>query len=225
MQIPQLSIFDTPQKVENTSISKPKSKPKTLNDLTMLSHIEGLVYIPEYITQEEHNFLWQNVNAEKWLDDLKRRVQHYGYKYNYKARFIDYTMKIGELPSWVLPFSEKLKDDNLMKNLPDQLIINEYLAGQGIANHVDCEPCFGDTIVSLSLGSTCVMDFINKNTKEKIEVLLEPRSLVVLKEAARYHWTHGIQGKKSDFFNNQKHERNTRISLTFRNVIVNTCEI
>jgi alkylated DNA repair dioxygenase AlkB len=218
MQI--LSLFDVPQKV----VTKTTPKLKTLNDVSTLSNIKGLVYIPEYITQEEHNFLWQSVNAEKWLDDLKRRVQHYGYKYNYKARFIDYTMKIGELPSWVTSLAEKLKDNNFMKNTPDQLIINEYLAGQGIANHVDCEPCFGDTIISLSLGSTCVMDFINKYTKEKIEVLLEPRSLVILKEEARYDWTHGIQGKKSDFFKNQKYERNTRISLTFRNVIVNTAD-
>jgi alkylated DNA repair dioxygenase AlkB len=217
MQIQQLSIFDIPQKTSNISIVKPK----TLNDISLLSNIKGLVYMPDYITQEEHNFLWQSVNAEKWLDDLKRRVQHYGYKYNYKARFIDYTMKIGELPSWVTSLAEKLKDNNFMQNTPDQLIINEYLAGQGIANHVDCEPCFGDTIISLSLGSTCVMDFINKYTKEKIDVLLEPRSLVILKDEARYEWTHGIQGRKSDFFKNQKYERNTRISLTFRNVIVN----
>jgi alkylated DNA repair dioxygenase AlkB len=217
MQIQQLSIFDFPQKTSNISIVKPK----TLNDISLLSNIKGLVYMPDYITQEEHNFLWQSVNAEKWLDDLKRRVQHYGYKYNYKARFIDYTMKIGELPSWVTSLAEKLKDNNFMQNTPDQLIINEYLAGQGIANHVDCEPCFGDTIISLSLGSTCVMDFINKYTKEKIDVLLEPRSLVILKDEARYEWTHGIQGRKSDFFKNQKYERNTRISLTFRNVIVN----
>ncbi|TAG43329.1 MAG: alpha-ketoglutarate-dependent dioxygenase AlkB [Cytophagia bacterium] len=216
MQIEQSSTFDVTQISENVSISNPK----TLNDTSLLSNIKGFFYIPEYITQEEHTFLWQNVSAEKWLDDLKRRVQHYGYKYNYKTRFIDYTMKIGELPSWITSLAKKLKDDGFMQNMPDQLIINEYLAGQGIANHVDCEPCFGDTIVSLSLGSTCIMDFINKYTKEKIEALLEPRSLVILKDEARYDWTHGIKGKKTDFFKNQKHERNTRISLTFRNIIL-----
>lgn len=221
MHTKQPSIFDTPQKTENITIVKPK----TLNDVNTLSKIKGLDYIPEYITQEEHKFLWQNVNAEKWLDDLKRRVQHYGYKYNYKARFIDYTMKIGELPLWVMSLAEKLKEDGFMQNTPDQLIINEYLAGQGIASHIDCEPCFDDTIISLSLGSTCVMDFINKYTKEKIEILLEPRSLVVLKGEARYEWTHGIAGKKADLFKGQKYERKTRISLTFRNVILNNCVI
>ncbi|MFN3302056.1 MAG: alpha-ketoglutarate-dependent dioxygenase AlkB, partial [Patescibacteria group bacterium] len=146
------------------------------------------------------------------------------YKYDYKARFIDYSMKIGELPEWVKPFAKKLYQEGYMPAIPDQLIVNEYKQGQGIASHVDCEPCFGDTIISLSLGSTCIMEFTNKETREKIEVLLEPRSLVVLKDDARYLWTHGITGKKADIFKGIKHERKTRISLTFRNVILNSCE-
>jgi alkylated DNA repair dioxygenase AlkB len=215
----QISLFDSHATEKKSS----ENKPKTLNDLTLLSKVKGLLYIPEYIIKEEHASFWQSVNAENWLGDLKRRVQHYGYKYDYKARFIDYSMRIGELPEWVMPLAKKLHQDGYMPEIPDQLIVNEYQQGQGIASHVDCEPCFGDTIISLSLGSTCIMDFINKETKEKIEVLLEPRSLVVLKDDARYLWTHGIAGKKADYFKGQRHERATRTSLTFRNVILNTC--
>ena len=106
---------------------------------------------------------------------------------------------------------------------PSQLIINEYQPGQGIANHVDCEPCFGETIISVSLGCNCVMDFINLKTKEKIEVMLEPRSLVIISGEARHNWTHGIATRKTDSFNGIKYERQLRISMTFRNVILNTC--
>jgi len=28
-------------------------------------------------------------------------VQHYGYRYDYKARTIDHSMRLGELPQWV----------------------------------------------------------------------------------------------------------------------------
>jgi len=216
----QTSLFDNSASEKKTT----EFITKSLNDLALLSKIKGLLYIPEYITKEEHASFWQAVNAENWLGDLKRRVQHYGYKYDYKARFIDYTMKIGDLPEWVMPLAKKLHKEEYMPVIPDQLIVNEYNQGQGIASHVDCEPCFGDTIISLSLGSTCVMDFINKETKEKVEVLLEPRSLVVLKDDARYLWTHGITGKKADNFRGVKHERKTRISLTFRNVRLNSCE-
>jgi alkylated DNA repair dioxygenase AlkB len=215
----QPSLFDN-SAIDNKAL---ENRPNTLNDLTLLSKVKGLMYIPEYITKEEHSSYWQSVNDETWLGDLKRRVQHYGYKYDYKARFIDYSMKIGELPEWVCGLAKNLNLAGYMPAVPDQLIVNEYKPGQGIANHVDCEPCFGDTIISLSLGSTCVMDFLNKETNEKVEVFLEPRSLVVLKDDARYLWTHGIAGKKADLIRGIKHERKTRISLTFRNVILNTC--
>jgi len=211
----QLSFFD----------NEPNLSPKSLNNIDQLSKIIGLSYIPDFITIEEHDFFWKSVNSENWLGDLKRRVQHYGYKYDYRARFIDYSMKIGELPKWIIPFANRLHQVGLTPKIADQLIVNEYKQGQGIATHIDCEPCFGDTIISLSLGSTCVLEFVNKKSNEKIDVLLEPRSLVVLKDDSRYKWTHGIVGRKSDIFNGSKFERSTRISLTFRNVIVNDCEI
>ncbi len=68
------------------------------------------------------------------------------------------------------------------------------------------------------------MDFINLKTKDKIEVLLEPRSLVVISGEARHNWSHGIAARKTDFFNRNKIDRTLRISMTFRNVILNTCE-
>lgn len=193
---------------------------KTLNAYYILSRVGGLTYIPNFISEDLEKTLWTAINGERWLNDLKRRVQHYGYRYNYKSRHIDYTMKIGQLPNWSLSLAKSLKSQGFMSKVPDQLIINEYEPGQGIANHIDCEPCFENTVISLSLGSACVMDLINKNTKEKIELYLEPRSLVVLSNEARYDWTHGIKARKSDTFNNIKTKRNTRISLTFRNIIL-----
>jgi len=215
----QLTIFDT----GNTHIIR--NSKQVLNSATILEKASGLKYIPEFITKEEHQELWQVINREAWLTDLKRRVQHYGWKYDYKARSIDYSMFLGELPSWAMPFAERLVHFGHLSKVPDQLIINEYLPGQGIANHVDCEPCFGETIISVSLGSDCVMDFINLKTKEKIEVMLEPRSLVVISGEARHNWTHGIAVRKTDNFNGIKSERKLRISMTFRNVIINPCKV
>jgi alkylated DNA repair dioxygenase AlkB len=120
-------------------------------------------------------------------------------------------------------------NDDYIAKVPDQVIVNEYLPGQGIANHIDCEPCFGDTIISISLNSTAIMDFINTKTKQKVEVFLEPRSLVVISGISRKIWTHGIPARKIDHFNAQKIERKLRLSLTFREVILNksadNCEI
>jgi len=51
--------------------------------------IVGLRYLADFITPEQHDELLQSVDAEPWLTDLKRRVQHYGYKYDYPARKTD----------------------------------------------------------------------------------------------------------------------------------------
>jgi alkylated DNA repair dioxygenase AlkB len=193
------------------------SNSKIINDISM---IQGLTYIPNFIDNLEVKHFIQSINAEPWLSDIKRRVQHYGYKYDYKARSIDYSMFIGKLPSWAMTMAQRLFDERHISELPDQLIINEYKPGQGIANHVDCEPCFGDTIISISLGSSCVMDFINLRTRQKVEVMLESGSLVVLSGEARHNWTHGIAQRKTDNFKGMKTERRLRISMTFRKVIL-----
>ncbi len=192
-------------------------KQPIVNDV---SDIIGLKYIPNFIDEIQVKQFIASINNEQWLNDLKRRVQHYGYKYDYKARSIDYSMFIGPLPNWVLPLAKRLFDEKHIDTVPDQLIINEYEPGQGIANHIDCEPCFGDTIISISLGSSCIMDFINLKTKQKIEVMLESGSIVVLSGASRNNWTHGIAQRKTDTFKGIKFERQLRTSMTFRQVIL-----
>jgi hypothetical protein len=56
--------------------------------------IPNLTYLPNFISEKEENELVEIIDSQPWLDDLKRRVQHYGYKYDYKARRIDTSMEI-----------------------------------------------------------------------------------------------------------------------------------
>lgn len=183
--------------------------------------IKGLIYIPDYITSSEEKVLLQNIDSSIWLDDLKRRVQHYGYKYDYRARRIDVSMKIGNLPPWGSAIANKLYSDSYFDYVPDQLIINEYMPGQGITSHIDCEPCFEDTIASISLGSDCIMEFTNDLTKEVVPIILEKRSLVILKGESRYNWKHGIPIRKKDLVDLTVINRTRRVSLTFRKVKLN----
>lgn len=207
----QLGLFEI-GKDEFTNFGKP----------TSLVPIKGLSYIADFISDSEHKEIWNSINSEPWLNDLKRRVQHYGYKYDYKKRNLDYSMYIGAIPQWTKFITERIIEKGYMEQLPDQVIVNEYLPGQGIADHIDCEPCFEDTIISLSLGSSCIMDFKNKdNKKDKYDFLLEPKSLVVITGEARYKWTHGIPARERDKWLDKIIHRQTRISLTFRKVILN----
>jgi len=182
------------------------------------SHINGLTYLPDFITKEEEGFLLGKIDEQVWLYDLKRRVQHYGYKYDYKARFVSYDQKIGEIPDWIEKYCRRLQQKGLFKKEPEQVIINEYQAGQGISPHIDCVPCFGETIASLSLGSQCVMEFSKDGNKQ--DLLLEPCSLLVMKDEARYEWQHSIPARKSDKINGIAIPRARRVSMTFRNMIL-----
>ena len=113
-----------------------------------------------------------------------------------------------------------MQKQGVFKSIPDQAIVNEYEPGQGISAHVDCVPCFGETIGSLTLGSGAIMQFQNIPNGCREELYLQERSLIVLSEAARYEWTHGIPARKADVIDGFKIERKRRVSITFRNMIL-----
>ena len=209
----QLDLFSVPSK--QISRSQPSPENEIVSDA-----IRGHRYIKDYINEDEHEVLLAQIDKNHWIKDLKRRVQHYGFMYDYKARKVNHTMRIGPLPSWLQELAEKLQVDGYMSKVADQIIINEYDPGQGISSHIDCEPCFDKTVVSLSLGSDCVMDLTNKFDKTKMSVWLARRSIIVLSDEARYMWLHGIAPRKSDEWDGHKYYRQRRISLTFRKVIL-----
>jgi hypothetical protein len=44
----------------------------------------GLMYEENFVSPEEEKELLEHIDRGQWLFDLKRRVQHFGYKYDYK---------------------------------------------------------------------------------------------------------------------------------------------
>lgn len=177
---------------------------------------DGLTYLENYISEDEADRLVHEIDAAPWRTDLKRRVQHYGYRYDYKSRQALREDYLGPLPELFQQLAERLTAEGHFQAVPDQVIINEYKPGQGISAHIDCQPCFGATIASLSLLSACVMRFASQTYSQKMDLHLQPASLLVLKDDARHLWAHGIKPRKSDVIAGQKHHRSRRISLTFR---------
>lgn len=189
-------------------------------DASPFSSIPGLTYLPDFIDAQAEADLIRTIDAQPWITELRRRVQHYGYRYDYKARSVAPESYLGALPEWLSQYAGQLRVSGAFPALPDQVIVNEYRPGQGIAPHIDCVPCFTDTIASLSLGSPCVMEFTNIETQGKIPVLLETRSLVILSADARYRWQHSIAHRKTDRHNGHALSRGRRLSLTFRKVLL-----
>jgi len=182
-------------------------------------HIPGLTLYHNFITLEEEVQLLSSIDDQPWSNELKRRVQHYGWKYDYSKRSLDNNMKLGDLPPFCASLVDACIQQRILSAHPDQLIINEYTPGQGISPHIDQVKWFGNEIVSVSLGSDILMDFKHKMSHKQYSILLPRRSLVLLSGEARYNWTHGIVARKRDKIDGQWVARERRVSLTFRKVI------
>src|SRR5262245_8764451 len=102
-----------------------------------IADIPGLTYLPDYLEDTREQALIDQIDVQPWITDLRRRVQHYGYRYDYKGRSVSAEMHLGPLPGWLLPLCQELAESGRMPRFPDQVIVNEYEPGQGIAPHVD----------------------------------------------------------------------------------------
>src|SRR5258708_6802637 len=97
-----------------------------IEDASTESMIEGMSYVGDFLSASEQDAVLREVDLQTWLTDLKRRVQHYGYRYDYKARRVDRSMFLGALPPFAMPVACRLVEKSLLPQLPDQLIVNEY---------------------------------------------------------------------------------------------------
>ncbi|GAB4192518.1 MAG: alpha-ketoglutarate-dependent dioxygenase AlkB [Coleofasciculaceae cyanobacterium] len=184
-----------------------------------IQKISGLTYIPDFIEGNEQASLIEIIDQQQWSIKEERRLQEYGYKYDFEnGSFVSATY-LGNLPDWIQPIAQRLFENGLIANVPDQVIVNEYQPGQGIVSHIDCTPCFGNTIIILSLGSSCVMNFTHSKTHEEVKIFLQPGSLIISQKEARYSWWHGISACQKDNYKGQEVVRKRRISLTFREVL------
>lgn len=209
----QLDLFP----LSRQQLREPQPSP---NNEKAVAEICGLRYIPNYITELQHDWLLDEIDKQEWHRFAKRRAQHYGPKYDYKTGKLKRDTPVSDLPEWLKRLSDKLHKDGHTPEVPNQVLVSEYLPGQGIGGHIDKEPWFKDTIISLSLGSSCIMEFTNQYDRtKKVSAWLARRSIAVLREAARYTWLHGIPARKSDVWDGRKYARQRRVSLTFRNVI------
>lgn len=183
-----------------------------------LPSIPGLICVSGFLS--EPSTLLATLDRMPWLDDLSRRVQHYGWRYDYRSHRVHPEAYLGPLPGFLQDVAVELFTVGLLKCVPDQAIVNEYLPGQGIAAHIDCEPCFGPEIAMISLGDDYPMRFTNVSTAQAIDVWQPVGSACVISGPARYEWRHEIAKRKSDLFDGTRKLRKRRVSVTFRNVII-----
>jgi alkylated DNA repair dioxygenase AlkB len=183
--------------------------------------LKGLYYIPNFITPEESELFQADLLSNpNWVgvssNPTSRKVIQYGYTYPYTGGTLQPTTPIPELYQSLIPrFNAFIKENIDDQDVPfDQLIINQYLSGQGIAAHIDHTIKFGAIIACVSLGSGIEITF-TRTGYDAVKIYVEPNSLYIMSDEARYLWKHAIAQRKSD--NNCS--RGTRISLTFREAL------
>jgi alkylated DNA repair dioxygenase AlkB len=184
--------------------------------------IPGVIYIPDYINDDEHNQLLDIVDQQSWsIDSIEqtRKIQQHGYRLDYHQGFLVASTYLSGLPDWADKLATRFFNEGLSSTDLDQLTVNEYQPGQGVRSHIDCVTCFGKTIFALSLGGSCVMDFTHSLTKSKASILLSPGSLLVLKGESRYVWQHSVAPRHKDNYKGREIVRDRRISLTFREIL------
>ncbi|MCO5230326.1 MAG: alpha-ketoglutarate-dependent dioxygenase AlkB [Chitinophagales bacterium] len=141
----------------------------------------------------------------------KRKVAWYGDKaYSYTYSNITKQAKIWT--SYLL----KLKNivEAISKHTFNSCLLNLYHDGsEGLSYHSDNEKMLEENgaIATLSLGAERRFLFKHRMTQEKVEILLESGSLLIMKGNTQKHWLHSIPTSKKIF--------SPRISLTFRTII------
>ena len=183
--------------------------------------VPGLIYRPDFISVREEMNLIRLIDESPWSNELRRRVQQYGWKYDYKQRFVDQSARVSPLPVWAMALALQLRNAGLMCDLADQVIVNEYRGKQGISRHRDQTENFNERVATISLLETWGMIFRNFKDGSQIEKTLTRRSVAVLTGDARYKWTHEIPSRNYERINHQgsdgmRIKRVRRISITFR---------
>ena len=178
----------------------------------------GATLVPDVVTEAEEERIMLRIAQAPWMTDLSRRVQHYGFRYNYRGLGNGRHDPAPPFPRWATVIGDRLAP-YFDGRQPEQCIVNEYRPGQGIGMHAD-HASFGPIVVSLSLGDAWTMNFRPRSQRPYVRAglasdetaLLPRRSALVLCGDARSAFMHGIDRTAN------AHQAATRVSATFRTV-------
>ena len=117
------------------------------------------------------------------------------------------------------------------EGFPSQILVNEYLNNLGIASHFEDYDAFGPIVLTLSLVSPIYMTLKKPKLRTNgcheywdiQKILLEPGSLLILEDEARFEYRHGISKYKWVYVDGQepicRDQTYRRVSLTMRHLL------
>lgn len=156
---------------------------------------EGFTYQAHFLSEAEEAELLRAISGES-LEAVdfhgytaRRRSVEYGVEYDFTTRsakttrlFPDFLLSIRERAAWFA---------GITANRLAEGMVLEYPPGAPIGWHRDA-PQFG-LVIGISLLHAARMRFRRLRAKDKaVSVMLEPRSIYLLRGAARWQWQHSI---------------------------------
>ncbi|KIY00240.1 uncharacterized protein Z520_03925 [Fonsecaea multimorphosa CBS 102226] len=203
-------------------------------------------YVPSFITLSEEQQILDNIHKlpeSKWTVLTHRRLLSLPSTLTGSARD---TLLAAPMPAYLDAIVTRLQQGGYFENsthkAPNHVLINEYKPGEGIMPHED-GPAYDPITATVSLGGHTVLEIYKKNeagereAKPTWRILQEPRSLLVTTGEMYINTLHGISETRTDENLNGQQivnwnllgdqqpyeighaERQTRISLTLRDVI------
>lgn len=175
----------------------------------IITNVEANLYF-EILLQ---NIVWKNDEAIILGKHIitKRKTAWYGDS--------DYLYTYSNTTRRALPWTSELRDlkqlvEKLTETKFNSCLLNLYHDGnEGLAWHSDDEKVLrrNGTIASLSFGAERKFSLKHKKTKQKISIVLEHGSLLVMKDETQVYWLHSLPKTKKIVM--------SRINLTFREII------
>lgn len=208
--IPKKKFTEGDGKLKFTVHVRANDRPKPKAQIENLAP-DGLLYLGDFLTKEEETELLDifHTDVDTWTTAgarAKRVVKHYGYNYPY-SRKLELSLA-DEMPSYLVHLVARITRLPGLSNFrPNQAIVNRYLTGECIGAHIDHEELFGDTIVSISIGSTATIRFRSPKG-ETHDHVIEKRSVYAMTRSARYEYTHEMKKLPKS--------SQERFSITFR---------
>ena len=179
---------------------------------------EGSIFNRKQITSYYQNLLhqipWQNDEAIIFGKHhiTKRKVAWYGdkvYSYTYSGVTKQAHLWTPEL------LQLKQKVEEISSTTYNSCLLNLYHDGtEGMGWHSDAEKTLleNGTIASITFGAERKFSFKHKVTRQRVDILLENGSLLLMKGTTQKKWLHRLPPTKKVF--------SPRINLTFRTVII-----
>ncbi|KAJ7153465.1 hypothetical protein C8R43DRAFT_1002063 [Mycena crocata] len=180
---------------------------------------DACYYIPNFVSEDEEEYMIRKIEEtpqQRWKQLANRRLQLWGGELTSKNVLVAQPMPpcVETYPDII----DRLKGTGIFSasphGKPNYIIMNEYLAGQGIMPHQD-GPAYFPCVATISLGSHAIFHYyqyrqevigLAPNGAEGrsidpapvLSILLEPRSVVISKDALYSTHLHAIREIEED---------------------------